>query len=142
MKLRNQFSWLIFFFLLLLHACAAGQAKQETAQQDTVCITRTGKKYHECTCGYLWSSSTPITLKNAIARGYTACSVCAPPTGGTVSEATETDEKIETKSEAKPEVKPVPKTSATSRQCMAYTKSGLRCKRTTTSASGKCWQHE
>lgn len=142
MKLRNPLSGLVFFFLL--HACAMGQTKQEAAQQDTVYITRTGKKYHECSCRYLHSSSIPITLKDAIARGYGACSVCDPPANQTTSETTGTNQTTEVQVETNPEVKSeVKKTSSTtSSQCMANTKSGLRCKRTTTNASGKCWQHE
>src|SRR5688572_17879981 len=149
MKLRNNLSWLILFFLLTLHGCSVGQEKRGTAEQNvaqpdtteqvTVCVTRTGKKYHVCTCQYLRSSSIPISLKNAIVRGYAACSVCRPPTEETSNDVQE--ETIQ-KTEALPEVKPTPKTSTTSRQCMANTKSGLRCKRTTTNASGKCWRHE
>lgn len=33
-------------------------------------------------------------------------------------------------------------TSSTSTQCMGTTKSGRRCSRMTTNASGRCWQHE
>jgi micrococcal nuclease len=41
----------------------------------TVYVTRTGKKYHSAGCRYL-KSSIPMSLKDAIAAGYTACSVC------------------------------------------------------------------
>jgi hypothetical protein len=34
------------------------------------------------------------------------------------------------------------KTITVSRQCIAKTKSGSRCKRTTQYANGKCWQHQ
>lgn len=137
MKLRIISSWLIFFFVLALHACAVGQAKHEAEKQDTVCITRTGKKYHVCSCRYLSQSSISITLKNALARGYGACSVCDPPTGEVDSQETST-QADESESRAKSKPDPV----AASKQCMAYTKSGLRCKRTTGSSTGKCWQHE
>jgi len=45
----------------------------------TVYITRTGKKYHRLDCRYLRRSSTPISLTEAIRRGYTPCKVCEPP---------------------------------------------------------------
>jgi hypothetical protein len=54
-----------------------------TGQQDpktqTVYITRTGKKYHRDGCRYLAASKSPISLKDAKAKGYTACKVCRPP---------------------------------------------------------------
>ena len=43
-----------------------------------VYITKTGKKYHTATCSYLRGSKIKITLKEAKARGYTACSRCRP----------------------------------------------------------------
>jgi competence protein ComEC len=45
----------------------------------TVYITATGSKYHAAGCRYLSQSSIPISLDEAKARGYTACSVCNPP---------------------------------------------------------------
>jgi predicted nuclease with TOPRIM domain len=42
----------------------------------TVYVTNTGEKYHRAGCGYLRRSSNPMTLKNAQASGYTACSRC------------------------------------------------------------------
>jgi len=45
----------------------------------TVYITRTGAKYHRAGCRYLSRSMIPISLKDAVARGYTPCSVCNPP---------------------------------------------------------------
>ena len=54
------------------------------AQQDpakiTVYITRTGEKYHRDGCRHLSRSKIATTLKEAVARGYGACSVCKPPT--------------------------------------------------------------
>lgn len=45
-------------------------------QSDTVFITRKGGKYHRWGCRYLRSSCIPVNRKDAIANGYTACSVC------------------------------------------------------------------
>jgi hypothetical protein len=53
-------------------------AQQDTKTQ-TVYITRTGKRYHRDGCRYLAASKIPISLKDAKARGFTACKVCHPP---------------------------------------------------------------
>jgi hypothetical protein len=56
------------------------------AQQDpaklTVYITKTGEKYHRSGCSSLRRSQFPISLKEAVARGYGACKICKPPTVG------------------------------------------------------------
>jgi hypothetical protein len=72
--------------LCLALVCAAPltvRAQSGTAQQDpktvTVYITRTGKKYHRDGCRYLATSKIPISLKDAKAKGFTACKVCRPP---------------------------------------------------------------
>lgn len=68
---------------------AAAQSKQQreasysgqviTRSVDyTVYITETGSKYHRWGCQYLRESCYYISLSDAIARGYTACSVCKP----------------------------------------------------------------
>ena len=41
-------------------------------------ITETGSRYHREGCRYLWNSKIEISLEEAKARGYTACSVCDP----------------------------------------------------------------
>ena len=59
------------------------ESKSETskASEDTIVyITKSGKKYHREGCRYLSKSKIPISLKEAIKRGYTPCSVCRPPT--------------------------------------------------------------
>ena len=48
---------------------------QQRTQSETVYITRTGSKYHRAGCSYL-KSCIPISKKDAIAAGYTACSRC------------------------------------------------------------------
>jgi len=55
--------------------------KKSTASNEnvTVYITRTGAKYHSAGCRYLSRSSIPISLKDAVGRGYSPCSVCSPP---------------------------------------------------------------
>jgi hypothetical protein len=44
-----------------------------------VFITKSGEKYHQAGCQYLRSSSIPISLESAQARGFGPCSVCKPP---------------------------------------------------------------
>jgi micrococcal nuclease len=53
--------------------------QQTQTKEQTVYITKTGKKYHTASCRYLSKSKIAISLKDAKARGYTACSVCQPP---------------------------------------------------------------
>lgn len=54
---------------------AAAQASQETKSQ-TVYVTKTGEKYHRDGCQYLRKSKIAISLDDAKAQGYTACSRC------------------------------------------------------------------
>jgi len=55
-----------------------GQGANQDISQ-TVYITRTGKKYHQSDCQYLRQSKIPVSLSEAIDRGYEPCSVCNPP---------------------------------------------------------------
>ena len=43
-----------------------------------VYVTATGSKFHRSTCSYLDSSKSSISRADALAAGYTACSVCDP----------------------------------------------------------------
>lgn len=56
-----------------------GAATQTGNQGTTVYVTNSGSKYHNAGCRYLWNSSIAISLSDAKASGYTACSVCNPP---------------------------------------------------------------
>ncbi|MHA4895780.1 hypothetical protein ACXZ1K_13585 [Pedobacter sp. PWIIR3] len=47
-------------------------------EETIVYITKTGTKYHLGDCSYLRQSKIKITLKEAKADGYTACSRCKP----------------------------------------------------------------
>lgn len=132
--------WLIALLLVMLQACGYSQ----TVRQDTVCITRTGEKYHRCSCRYLRLSSFEISLNEATKRGYTACSVCRPGATKEYEEPASSAgvERAPTQAPSQNTVRQTQQKTTGSRQCTAYTKSGSRCKRTTTSASGRCWQHE
>ena len=63
----------------LLFAAAAGICATDTGKK--VYITDTGKKYHCKDCRTLKKSKhlTELTVKDAQAKGYTACKVCKPP---------------------------------------------------------------
>lgn len=63
--------------------------EQKPQTEKIVYITKTGKKYHRAGCKYLKRSMIPITLSEAIARGYTPCSVCKPDPPIESSEQTE-----------------------------------------------------
>jgi hypothetical protein len=45
---------------------------------DIVYITKTGEKYHRSNCHYLSKSKISIERKDAVAKGYTPCSICNP----------------------------------------------------------------
>lgn len=45
---------------------------------DVVYITQAGKKFHRAGCRYLRQGASPIKRTDAIAWGYSACSVCRP----------------------------------------------------------------
>lgn len=53
-----------------------GTAPATAAIERTVYITKTGKKYHGPNCSSLRSSKIPISLKDALGRGFTECAIC------------------------------------------------------------------
>lgn len=55
---------------------ATEQQAAQNEQSQTVYITNTGSKYHRSGCQYLKKSQIGISLNDATARGYTACSKC------------------------------------------------------------------
>ncbi len=55
------------------------ETQQRAPPDITVYITDTGKKYHSSGCRYLSKSRISVSLTKAKQRGYTACSVCKPP---------------------------------------------------------------
>ena len=57
----------------------AGQATRiSDTKNETVYITRTGKKFHRDGCRNLNHSRIPIKRSDAISKGYQACKVCRP----------------------------------------------------------------
>ncbi len=122
----------IGLLFLVLVACTAGYS------QDTkVFVTDTGAKYHRETCRYLRLSKSELTLDSAKEKGYTACKVCKPVTTPSTLETEKTSVSPQTTTPTRSS-----SSTGTTRQCSAITQKGTRCKRTTTSSSGKCWQHE
>lgn len=107
----------------------------EAACAQTVYITRTGEKYHADACRYLSRSKIAFSLKDAVANGYTACSVCKPGSSTSTQRQNVTPQTTTTSSPSTATAR------STSRQCSGITKSGARCKRMTTSVSGRCYQH-
>jgi hypothetical protein len=104
-----------------------------SAAGQSVFITRTGVKYHDGSCEHLHSSKIPITLSEALNRGYTPCNVCRPDREVSTAAEMPDNSKVETDSTAN-EKQP-------SARCSAMTKAGTRCQRAATS-NGRCWQHQ
>lgn len=44
--------------------------------EDTVYVTKSGKKYHKESCHTLKGNGTPISLEEAESKGKTACKIC------------------------------------------------------------------
>ena len=66
----------LFFLTIALVVTASYSFAQN--EDQTVYVTKTGKKYHVAGCSYL-KSSTAISLADAVGR-YSPCSKCNPPT--------------------------------------------------------------
>jgi hypothetical protein len=79
--------------------------KESTTKPDTeevtVYVTKTGEKYHKGSCRYLSKSKIPINLSEAVANGYGACSICAPPVIKTEPKVAESTSGQSEKSEKK-----------------------------------------
>src|ERR1043166_341463 len=79
--------WLLLLVLVIPASFApalvvAQQPQLQRAEEpktQTIYITRTGKKYHRDGCRHLAQSKIATTLKDAKAKGYTACKVWHPP---------------------------------------------------------------
>lgn len=91
---------------------------------DTVYVTKSGKKYHRATCRLL--SQNKIALPLSQARGeYGPCRLCmSAPMAPQVSSS----------------LRPHGKTNPI--KCLAKTQSGNRCKREAVAGSKYCWQHQ
>ena len=54
-------------------------AQQNDADEATVYVTKTGRKYHREGCTHLSHSKTPLSIDDANDRGYGPCRSCGPP---------------------------------------------------------------
>ena len=52
---------------------------QTPSEKITVFVTMSGTKYHRDGCRHLGATKIPLTLGEAVRRGYEPCAVCAPP---------------------------------------------------------------
>ncbi len=80
------------------HAPPTSTISTGTNISDKVYITKTGSKYHSDECRYLSQSKIEIDINDAVSQGYTACSVCKPPTlpgNGTINKSPPTTEQKE-----------------------------------------------
>lgn len=59
-------------------AAASPVAASVQPKNETVYITRTGKKFHRNGCRSLSRSKIPIKRADALAGGFSACKVCRP----------------------------------------------------------------
>ena len=112
-----------FSFILILTSFLLAQ---------TVYVTKTGKKYHRSGCSFLKTTSSSISLQDAVDQGYTPCSRCNPPTLTTKpSKVRPTQNKVNSE-----------KQNVSTGRCQAITKKGTQCKRQAEPGSKYCWQHQ
>jgi endonuclease YncB( thermonuclease family) len=95
----------------------------KVAGDDTVYVTKSGKKYHRIDCRLLSPNKTALLLSRARAD-YSPCRLCASSAS---------------LSKAAPSLQPNGKTAAV--QCLGKTQKGGRCKREAEAGSKYCWQH-
>lgn len=69
---------LVFAFTVFAPIRAASTARIAETKNETVYITRTGKKFHRDGCRSLSQSRIPVKRSEARDRGYGACKVCRP----------------------------------------------------------------
>jgi len=58
---------------------AASSQPASDPDEIIVYVTKAGRKYHRKGCYHLRKSSRPITLREAVEKGYEPCSHCKPP---------------------------------------------------------------
>lgn len=69
--MMKKYIWIAFGLWFVAVGCS-----QNDVSTKVFYITTTGNKYHLSSCHYLGKSSVPITLKEALERGYEPCSDC------------------------------------------------------------------
>jgi hypothetical protein len=78
-RLRNAIFAGMLIAVCSTYIAAPAVGLPQSNGDQTVYITRSGKKYHAEGCRFLRQSMTPAKLKDAVKSGYTPCSVCKPP---------------------------------------------------------------
>lgn len=66
---------------------AASTQDSTAARTSTVYITTSGKKYHTGNCRSVKKSKIPISLPDAVAKGYEPCKLCHPPVAASTTES-------------------------------------------------------
>jgi len=102
---------------------AAAVDSAKVVGEDTVYVTKSGKKYHRAGCRLLSQNRAALLLSQARVE-YSACRLCA-------SSANLPKEALS--------LQPNGKTAAV--QCWGKTKKGDRCKREAEAGQKYCWQH-
>ena len=80
----RQIYFIVAVLLLTVSGCGSKSDSKSTASQvlrneeQTIFVTRTGKKYHRDGCQYLRQSKKKIEISAALNKGYTPCKVCRP----------------------------------------------------------------
>ena len=69
----------IVFLFFLFVAASSCTPIVEAGGSTTIYVTKTGSSYHRGSCRYLSKSKISISLIDAVAKGYSPCSVCKPP---------------------------------------------------------------
>lgn len=142
---RSRLGPALLLFVYILMGSGSSAHTQERSRELTVSeqkskvvfVTKSGNKYHASGCSYL-KSSREMTLDDALAAGYSACSRC----GGSASDGSSTVTAPSTL--YSPPAKSAGSSSTNpsySSRCQATTKKGSQCKRSAQSGRSYCWQH-
>lgn len=78
LRKKRLFITALIVLLTLGSICNSQTSLDTKASIIYVYITKAGTKYHSDGCKYLTKSKMKINKADAIARGYSACSVCKP----------------------------------------------------------------
>ncbi len=76
----------LFCILAFSPALAMARTVPQAMGEETVYVTKTGKKYHQAGCSTLRKSKIPMKLKDAVKAGYGPCKICHPPTMSNVNQ--------------------------------------------------------
>src|ERR1035438_8495432 len=77
-RLLSVFAALLIAIQVFAPLRAGHATRIADTKNETVYITRTGKKFHRDGCRSLNRSRIPIKRSDAISKGYQACKVCRP----------------------------------------------------------------